>query len=181
MEVSKIFFFTRIPGEDSHSWLIFVRLVETTNSYCLETTVVIPFLSFWGGEGCALISTLWLRFVNFLVEMIYLSRMCSLLSINSWTQQVEPWNKMFFLALLVFGGVVVSPVCMYIYIYMLAFWYHSGSCVARWTVATFDVWPRCLVISILRKKVGRLVKLLHVPSVFLFQAATWRGDYFPRN
>ena len=32
---------------------------------------------------------------------------------------------------LIFLEFFVSPVCMCIYIYMLAFWYHSGSCVAR--------------------------------------------------
>lgn len=131
--------------------------------------------------------------------MIYFSRMCSLLIWWCWASTCElsrlslgircsSWHYWYFLGFLYFVSPVCIYVCIYIYIdthcsygrYMLAFWYHSGSCVARCNGC--HVW--CLTkmsCDKYFKERGEGWWNFFMFLAFFVSSCHLEGDYFPRN
>ena len=126
--------------------------------------------------------------------MIYFSRMCSLLIWWCWASTCElsrlslgircsSWHYWYFLGVLYFVSPVCIYVCIYIYIdtqcsygrYMLAFWYHSGSCVARCNGCHVWCLTKMSCDKYFKEKGGKVGETSSCSLRFLFQAATWRG------
>lgn len=60
-------------------------------------------------------------------------------------------------------------------------WYHSGSCVARWKGCHVWCLTKMSCDKYFKEKGRKVGETSSFSFRFLFQAATWRGDYFPRN